>query len=555
MLGFLKNVQGLIASVIANHGIQIYANAKDEAEYRKMRRLLGADNNKNTLDCQDINDALLANGITSLAGKEELLLLHDVSDIRKEHSVMMENLGKVRDLKNNVINGFTSFNSVAVDTQGKSLTLLGVQIYSNKDVKYVTEEEYKQYLQFKQENKELFNQTESILDLDSGEMIEVNPRKLEVAQLIEENSHINHGTVFRNQLLNLSNRFKSSGTKKITHVLDREHDNNDKFEYINNELNDDFVIRLKTTRTSENTTTINTDKDCMVFMISRSEFELLEIHADLNYTIITNNKCYDNVISRNQKIAKIFYCIDDIKDLLKTKNYKTNMKLSKSLSAILPQLTDNPLGQIKTWYATNATSIVKVKLVAEQFPNIDSYYHSKLNIKNKCYQNVKVTVSYGIYFNGYQVIKIELFDKDGNHVFKQPMLLITNKTITSPALALQIYNIYRMRSKIESVFKFLKDVLGWESFNIQSFTAIKNLLTLCFFIAGYFYEIESVLIRNHMIEHIAYLGGGKEEITRYYVLKGFQVLAHKILADDYIEEKQITQDELKEMYRAAFLMV
>ena len=143
MLGFLKNVQGLIASVIANHGIQIYANAKDEAEYRKMRRLLGADNNKNILDCQDINDALLANGITSLAGKEELLLLHDVSDIRKEHSVMMENLGKVRDLKNNVINGFTSFNSVTVDTQGKSLTLLGVQIYSNKDVKYVTEEEYK----------------------------------------------------------------------------------------------------------------------------------------------------------------------------------------------------------------------------------------------------------------------------------------------------------------------------------------------------------------------------------------------------------------------------
>ena len=293
----------------------------------------------------------------------------------------------------------------------------------------------------------------------------------------------------------------------------------------------------------------------MVFMISRSEFELLEIHADLNYTIITNSKCYDNVISRNQKIAKIFYCIDDIKDLLKTKNYKTNMKLSKSLSAILPQLTDNPLEQIKTWYATNATSIVKVKLVAEQFPNIDSYYHSKLNIKNKCYQNVKVTVSYGIYLNGYQVIKIELFDKGGNHVFKQPMLLITNKTITSPALALQIYNIYRMRSKIESVFKFLKDVLGWESFNIQSFTAIKNLLTLCFFIAGYFYEIESVLICNHMIEHIAYLGGGKEEITRYYVLKGFQVLAHKILADEYIEEKQITKDELKEMYRAAFLMV
>ena len=58
-----------------------------------------------------------------------------------------------------------------------------------------------------------------------------------------------------------------------------------------------------------------------------------------------------------------------------------------------------------------------------------------------------------------------------------------------------------------------------------------------------------------MIEHIAYLGGGKGEITRYYLLQGLQVLAHKVLADDYIEDNQITEDELQEMYRAAFLMV
>ncbi len=77
-----------------------------------MRRLLGADNNKNILDSNDINVALLAKGITSLANKDELLLLHDISDIGKEHFVMMENLGKVRDLNNNIINSFTSFNSI-----------------------------------------------------------------------------------------------------------------------------------------------------------------------------------------------------------------------------------------------------------------------------------------------------------------------------------------------------------------------------------------------------------------------------------------------------------
>ncbi len=518
-----------------------------------MRRLLGADNNKNILDSHDINAALIANGITSLADKDELLLLHDVSDIRKEHSVTMENLGKVRDLNNNIINGFTSFNSVAVDTQGKSLNLLGVQIYSNKAANYVTEDEYKQYLSFKQDHKELFNSKEAILNLDTGEIEEVNTRKLEVAQLIEENSYINHNKVFNEQLLFLSNKFKSSGTKNLTHVLDREHDDNEKFEYVNNELKDDFVIRLKTTRTSENSTTVNVAKDCMVFMINRREFELLETHADLNYTIIINDKCYDNIISRKQRIAKIFYCTEGIKDLLEAKNYKLNRKLSSSLREILPELVDNPLEQIKAWYANNAKATVK--LVAEQFPEVNSYNYPKLEIKNKCHQNVKLRVSYGVYLNSYHIIKIELLDKDGNLLFKQPMLLITNKTVASPALVLQIYNIYRMRSKIESVFKFLKDVLGWESFNIQSFIAIKNLLTLCFFIAGYFYEIESVITQNKIIEHIADLGGGKGEITRYYVLEGFQALAHKILVDDYIEEKQITEDQLQEMYRASFLVV
>ena len=180
MLGFLKNVQHILASIIANHGIQIYANAKDEAEYRKMRRLLGADSSKNILDSKNINEALISHGITSLADKEELLILHDVSDIRKEHSVTMEELGKVRDLKNNIINGFTSFNSVAVDTHGKSLTLLGVQVYSNKHTNYVTEEEYKDYLKFKENNKEFFNQTESVMNFDTGDMVDVNIRQSEI---------------------------------------------------------------------------------------------------------------------------------------------------------------------------------------------------------------------------------------------------------------------------------------------------------------------------------------------------------------------------------------
>jgi hypothetical protein len=79
------------------------------------------------------------------------------------------------------------------------------------------------------------------------------------------------------------------------------------------------------------------------------------------------------------------------------------------------------------------------------------------------------------------------------------------------------------------------------------------ILTLCFFIAGYFYEIESALIKNHIIQHNALLCGGKGEVTKYFILEGFQVIAHKILADNYIDEHQITKEELQEMYKLALL--
>ena len=68
---------------------------------------------------------------------------------------------------------------------------------------------------------------------------------------------------------------------------------------------------------------------------------------------------------------------------------------------------------------------------------------------------------------------------------------------------------YLKRSKIEGVFKFLKEVLGWEEFQVRDFESIKSLLTLCYFVAGYFYEIESLLIQQDFIQFVAGLGGGK----------------------------------------------
>ena len=88
-----------------------------------MSRLVGLDDQaKNVLNDQQINNALFENGVTRLADKDELLVIHDGSDIRKVHSRKLDDLGKVRDVTGKIINGYSSFNSIAVDLNGKDIT-------------------------------------------------------------------------------------------------------------------------------------------------------------------------------------------------------------------------------------------------------------------------------------------------------------------------------------------------------------------------------------------------------------------------------------------------
>ncbi len=56
------------------------------------------------------------------------------------------------------------------------------------------------------------------------------------------------------------------------------------------------------------------------------------------------------------------------------------------------------------------------------------------------------------------------------------MLLISNIKVKNYEEAKEIYHIYLLRSKIEAVFKFLKDVLGWEEVQVRDGESIKNLM-------------------------------------------------------------------------------
>lgn len=490
---------------------------------------------------------MLENGITRLQNNNEIVLLHDFSDLRKPYSKEAKSLGKVRDLNQNIINGYNSFNTVAVNMADKQLTLLNTKIYSNKSEEYVTEEEIK--LQ--------------TTECPSNATQEEQARYHTVTNLINTNTYTNKKKIIEEQLTKVSQKIKATiSITNITHILDREFDSSEIFNFIDTDLDDNFVIRMKTTRVSGDLES-KLAQTCEVFTITEKD-----VYKIIDGSIIINNGiCYTQ---KSKEIGKIFWCNDDISEFLQHKKYKKNNRLSKSLSNTcklkeLDASIDITHNMIHDWYLNDAQKQVPIKLVNQKFPNQIVRCFDKLSIKNKVYQDVKVVIDWGCtlqniseadatddtLINKYNVVRIQMLNRDGKSIFKQSMLLITNKDVTTDAQAIDIYHLYLKRAKIEGVFKFLKEVLGWEESQIQNFEPMKTLLTFCFFVAAYFYEIESVLINDPIIKYLAYLGNGKGKVTRIYVYRGLSKLIIKKVTDDWIQEHGITQEMLEEMYKFA----
>lgn len=397
-----------------------------------MSRLIGLEEAKNILDDKQISAALLESGVTKLASVSELLLIHDGSDIRKEHASKLESLGKVRDLDGAIINGYSSFNTIAVNLPGKDVTLLSTEIYSNRSADFISQ-------------KDLHLVAKSLSNKATAEQ---KAHYVAVKDKVATATHINTSILAKQQIKKVSLALKKSVVgKSLTHVIDRGADDGDLFIFIDKDLQDKFVIRLKSSRVAE----------------------------QLNY------------------------------------------------------------------------EATKEKLVDKEFSHRHIKHYAKIQIKSKVYQDASCIVEYGESLNGFAVVKIQLMTRDGKRVFKAPMLLITNKEVKDVEQAVSIYHIYLKRAKIESVFKFLKEVLGWEESQIRDFKAIKTILTFCYFVAGYFYEIESALIEHEVIKFIAYLGGGKGKVTRFYILQGFAKMVIKFEVDDAIEKFNITPEQIKQI--------
>lgn len=436
----VENVTGLVQNIIEHKSIKLWAISEDKAEYERSKRLLDG-SLKSVLDEEKTSRAIREHSVGALGDEGRLIVLHDPCDIRKEHAEKMEKMGTVRDLDGELINGYSTFNTVGVDVKGKCLYPVDISVYSNGDEHYVTVEELAQYKKGKLQESE-----------DEAE----RERARQIEQFIAEGSYLNLPRLSCRQLKQVSEAFKQKNEViSLCHVLDRQFDGVNYFEFIDQELHDEFVIRAK--------------------------------------------------VSRNSNQVE----------------------------------PDEQRGEM-----------VAVKLKEVEFGNTQVDVIDKLRVKKKVYQDAKCLLEWDtLTLKGqtYNVVRVTLMDRHGQPIYKQPMLLITNIVVRKAAQARGVYGTYLMRAKIEAVFKFLKEVVGWEEFQIRDYTVIKNIIALAFFVGGYFYEIGSDLTENPVIALIAQLGGGKGKVTRRYFLEGLKkLLIHQTVAR-FVEEQEVEADTFEQM--------
>ena len=180
--------------------------------------------------------------------------------------------------------------------------------------------------------------------------------------------------------------------------------------------------------------------------------------------------------------------------------------------------------------------------------------YERLTHLDKEYHDLEAVYEWGAY-QGYDMLRVSLYhSKSGNRVFKEPMMLCTNLVISGFLMAFLVFEFYLHRWKIESVFRFLKQVLGWEELRnaarlIQDWESIKNLLSLAFFVGGYFYEIEDELTKDPQIIWLAELGGGKGKITRGYILRGIAKLLEMKQTQDFLHKNNISEAKVEQVLK------
>lgn len=424
--------------VLQHKSLQLYKIAMDKREFDRLKGLLDG-TQVQELSCEKIIHVLKASSISQLKeqGKAQIYLLHDPCDIRKPHSEKLEDLGIVRDLDGNLISGYRSMNTIALTPGQMQVSLMDHVVYSNRSEQYLNR---------------------SYIDLyEQGQWHEI---PAPILKKIYQEDFINLHLLFKQQLRRCSDELKASNPSiQITHIQDREFDSEDFFRFIDQDLKDKFISRIRKSRKS------NQSKE----------------------TLTPKGK-----ISKKRTSEKI-----------KNKTFKH----SKSFS------------------------------------------YSKIRLKKKVYQNVKCQIDWDTHaipeHRIYTIVRIQFYDRQDQPIYKDPMLLISNIVVKNEQMALGIYRSYLLRSKIEALFKFLKQDLGWENIQVRDFKSIQNLLALGFYVSAYFYEIKEIIQDNSLFKQIADFGGGKGKMTKHYFMNGLAKLCnYKLMLSQLAQLPKQTVKEL-----------
>lgn len=218
-------------------------------------------------------------------------------------------------------------------------------------------------------------------------------------------------------------------------------------------------------------------------------------------------------------------------------------KLNRNSNEIILTEEINEAGEIKIKER-------KIKLVEANLTSKKIEVLEKFVWKGKVYQQAKLESRYGnviIESKTYNVVIIQIYDRTGRKLFALPIVLITNIEVSNHQMAFEVYQFYLIRSKIEGVFKFLKQELGWQEFRVKDFLVIQNIIVLCFFVGEYFYETKHELTKDKNVIMICKLAKSKDKVTPHFYKKGLAVIANYILFQEYVKENNITQEQINEL--------
>ena len=132
----VRNITRIVEKMVEHTSIRLWSISADTAEFTRNKRLVNGALNA-VLDEDTVATALRDIGSREVTLSDDdagaVVLLHDPSDIRKPYSTTLECLGTVRALNGQLVPGYQTFTTVAMDEHGSTPQPMDVSVYSNGD--------------------------------------------------------------------------------------------------------------------------------------------------------------------------------------------------------------------------------------------------------------------------------------------------------------------------------------------------------------------------------------------------------------------------------------